>query len=108
MLDLMEMSAGALHQWLNARRAAEGRERAELRATCATLRESLHQALPLIAFASRLHGWPRRAWAAMLLDRGATGDAARARELIAAGLAEAEALGMAREVVRLQRLLQRF
>jgi hypothetical protein len=28
----------------------------------------------------------------------------RARELIAAGLAEAEALGMARESVRLQRL----
>lgn len=47
----------------------------------------------------------RRAWAAMLLDRGAPDDAARARELITTGLAEAEALGMAREVVRFQRLL---
>ncbi len=44
----------------------------------------------------------------MLLDRGAPDDAARARELIAAGLAEAEALGMAREVVRLQRLRERM
>jgi len=50
----------------------------------------------------------RRAWASMLLDRNdpsRTGDAARARELIAAGRAEAEALGMAREIVRFQRLL---
>ncbi len=50
----------------------------------------------------------RRAWAAMLLDRGAPDDAARARELIATGLAEAEALGMAREVVRFQRLHERL
>ena len=50
----------------------------------------------------------RRAWAAMLLDRSAPDDAARARELIAAGLAEAEALGMAREVVRFQRLQERL
>ncbi len=50
----------------------------------------------------------RRAWAAMLLDRGAPADAARARELIATGLAEAEALGMAREIVRFQRLVARM
>jgi hypothetical protein len=48
----------------------------------------------------------RRAWASMLLDRNAPGDAARARarDLIAAGLAEAETLGMAREIVRFARL----
>jgi len=33
---------------------------------------------------------------------------ARARELIAAGLAEADALGMARETVRFQRLCVRM
>jgi tetratricopeptide (TPR) repeat protein len=49
----------------------------------------------------------RRAWASMLLDRGAPGDATRARELIAAGHAEAEQLGMAREIVRLERLPER-
>ena len=49
----------------------------------------------------------RRAWAAMLLDRNAPGDAARARELIAAGRAEAETLGMARELVRFERLTAR-
>jgi len=46
----------------------------------------------------------RRAWAAMLLDRNAPGDAIRARDLIAAGRAEAEQLGMARELVRFERL----
>ena len=50
----------------------------------------------------------RCAWAAMLLDHGAPDDAARARELIAAGLTEAEALGMAREVVRFERLRARM
>jgi class 3 adenylate cyclase len=49
----------------------------------------------------------RRAWAAMLLDRAAPGDTARVKELIAAGLAEAGTLGMAREIVRLERLLAR-
>ena len=52
----------------------------------------------------------RRAWAAMLLDRNdpsRSGDRERAAALIAAGLAEAEQLGMAREVVRLQRLRER-
>ncbi|MBI1818024.1 MAG: AAA family ATPase [Deltaproteobacteria bacterium] len=53
----------------------------------------------------------RRAWAAMLLDRNdpsRPGDAARARELIAAGRAEAEQLGMARELVRFDRLNERL
>ena len=50
----------------------------------------------------------RRAWAAMLLDRDARGDAARARDLIAAGRAEAEQLGMAREIVRFDRLTERL
>jgi len=50
----------------------------------------------------------RRAWAEMLLDRNAPGDAARARELIAAGRAEAEQLGMARELVRFERLRERL
>jgi hypothetical protein len=50
----------------------------------------------------------RRAWAEMRLDRNAPGDAARARELIAAGRAEAEQLGMARELVRFERLQARL
>ncbi len=50
----------------------------------------------------------RRAWASMLLDRHAPGDAARARDLIAAGRAEAETLGMARELVRFERLTERM
>ena len=50
----------------------------------------------------------RRAWASMLLDRHAPGDAARARDLIAAGRAEAETLGMARELVRFERLTARL
>jgi hypothetical protein len=50
----------------------------------------------------------RRAWAAMLLDRNAPGDAAGARDLIAAGRAEAEQLGMARELVRFERLSARL
>ena len=48
----------------------------------------------------------RRAWAAMPLDRNAPGDAAR--DLIAAGRAEAERLSMARELVRFERLEQRL
>jgi class 3 adenylate cyclase len=50
----------------------------------------------------------RRAWASMLLDRDAPGDRGRARELIAAGRAEAETLGMARELVRFERLTERL
>jgi tetratricopeptide (TPR) repeat protein len=50
----------------------------------------------------------RRAWASMLLDRDAPGDRERARDLIAAGHAEAEQLGMARELVRFDRLLARL
>jgi len=50
----------------------------------------------------------RRGWAAMLLDRDAPGDRERAAELIAAGRAEAEQLGMAREIVRFDRLRERM
>jgi hypothetical protein len=50
----------------------------------------------------------RRGWAALLLDRDAPGDRERARELIAAGRAEAEQLGMARELVRFERLTARL
>jgi hypothetical protein len=50
----------------------------------------------------------RRGWAAMLLDRDASGDRERAAELIAAGRAEAEQLGMAREIVRFDRLRERM
>jgi class 3 adenylate cyclase len=50
----------------------------------------------------------RRAWAAMLLDRNAPGDRERARDLIAAGRSEAEQLGMARELVRFERLTTRL
>jgi hypothetical protein len=46
--------------------------------------------------------------ASMLLDRDAPGDPARTRELIAAGRAEAEQLGMARELVRFERLQARL
>jgi tetratricopeptide (TPR) repeat protein len=46
----------------------------------------------------------RRAYAAMLLERNAPGDAARAAELVVAALAEAERLGMAREASRLRGL----
>ena len=50
----------------------------------------------------------RRSYAEMLIDRNAPGDAARARDLIAAGRAEAEQLGMARELVRFERLSARL
>ena len=46
----------------------------------------------------------RRAYASMLLDRKVPGDRERAAELIAAGRAEAETLGMARELLRFERL----
>ncbi len=48
------------------------------------------------------------AWATMLLTRNAPGDRARAVELIAAGRAEAEQLGMARDVVLFGRLSARM
>ena len=50
----------------------------------------------------------RHDWASMLLVRNAPGDAARARELTAAGRAEAEQLGMARELARFERLAARM
>jgi class 3 adenylate cyclase len=50
----------------------------------------------------------RRAWADMLVDRGVPGDAARAQELIAVARLEAGTLGMAREIIRLERLRERM
>jgi hypothetical protein len=50
----------------------------------------------------------RRASASTLLDRNAPGDRERARELIAASRAEAEALGMARQLLRFDRLTERI
>ena len=50
----------------------------------------------------------RRGWAEMLVNRNAPGDAARALEIIDAGRAEAEQLGMARELVRFERLETRL
>jgi pentatricopeptide repeat protein len=50
----------------------------------------------------------RRGWASMLLDRNAPGDREQAAALIAAGRAEAEQLGMARELERFERLQQRL
>jgi len=50
----------------------------------------------------------RRAYAAMLLDRDAAGDRTRAAELIDQGRAEADRLGMRREIDRLDRLRHRM
>jgi hypothetical protein len=66
-----------------------------------------------VAMNERLRARPyvvrtRRAWASMLLDRNAPGDRERATDLIAAGRAEAEQLGMARELVRFERLAERM
>ncbi len=49
----------------------------------------------------------RRAYARMLLDRKRPGDSARAAEQITAAMAEAEPLGMVREVILLNRLRER-
>ena len=46
----------------------------------------------------------RRAYAAMLLERNHPGDSGRGNEFLASALAEAEQLGMQREIVRLNRL----
>jgi hypothetical protein len=50
----------------------------------------------------------RRAYAAMLLDRNASGDQARAAALITAALAETEHLDMPAEAAKLQRLRARL
>ncbi|HEY8518329.1 MAG TPA: hypothetical protein VIS07_22680 [Candidatus Binatia bacterium] len=50
----------------------------------------------------------RRSWAQMLVERDAPGDRERAAELIATGRAEAEQLGMARELELLERLTTRL
>jgi len=50
----------------------------------------------------------RRAYAAMLLDRNAPGDQARAADLITAALAETDLLDMPAEAAKLQRLRERL
>ncbi len=50
----------------------------------------------------------RRAYASMLLERNFPGDSTRAAKLIAPALAEAQELGMAREVERLRALQNRL
>jgi hypothetical protein len=58
MIQGMETDSRALRRWLNGRRAAEARERAERGAAHPSPAESWRQALLLIAFASRRSGWP--------------------------------------------------
>lgn len=75
--------------------------------------EAEHHFSSALAVDERLGARPfvvrtRRGHAQMLLDRAAPGDRARARELIAAGRAEAEQLGMARELGRFERLMERL
>lgn len=53
------MTATLIDQWIASRRAAEARERRELRAVGAPdPREATRQGLAVIALAGRLHGWP--------------------------------------------------
>ncbi len=56
--EVMEMTAESLRIWLEARRGAEERERDESRRERRTPAEAFEQALQLIAFTSRIHGWP--------------------------------------------------
>jgi len=85
-----------------------------LLATCLELWEEaedyFEQALAMNAKigARPYHVRTRRGYASMLLDRNRPGDCARAAELIAAAMPEAEQLGMAREIVVLNRLRQRL
>jgi len=58
MLEAMGMDARTLRRWVNGRRAAEARERAERSAAHPSPAESWRQALQLIALASRRYGWP--------------------------------------------------
>jgi len=49
---------GPLSEWLISRRAAEARERREMRETGPDPRRAIEQALALIALGGELHGWP--------------------------------------------------
>lgn len=69
------MTAALIEQWIASRRAAEARERRELRAVGAPdPREATRQGLAVIALAGRLHGWPAPA------DPVSEREAAAARE----------------------------
>jgi hypothetical protein len=53
------VTAALIEQWIASRRAAEARERRELRAGGAPdPRQATSQGLAVIALAGRLHGWP--------------------------------------------------
>ena len=52
------MIASDIRRWVAAHRAAEERERAEMRAAGPRPAEAIARALGLIAMAGRLHGWP--------------------------------------------------
>jgi hypothetical protein len=54
----MATDPGSLRTWVAARRAAEKREREEVRGAPLAPQESLQRALRLIAFSSSIHGWP--------------------------------------------------
>jgi hypothetical protein len=58
MFEAMGMDAPTLRRWLNGRRAAEARERAERDAAHPSPAQAWGQAMQLIAFASRRYGWP--------------------------------------------------
>ena len=70
----------------------------------------LNQALAMnkLIGARPYHVRTLRAYAGMLLDRDAAGDAARATKLIEEGRIEADQLGMRRELIRLDRLRHRI
>lgn len=54
----MKMDRRALRAWLDARHAAEMREREEIRTAPLSAQASYRSALRLIAFSSEIHGWP--------------------------------------------------
>jgi hypothetical protein len=52
------MKPGPISDWVASRRAAEARERRELREAGPDPRRAIEQALALIALGGELHGWP--------------------------------------------------
>jgi len=58
--EYWRVDASPLRRWVEDRRAAESRERAERRSAGASSAETIAQALALVALYGRLHGWPAR------------------------------------------------
>ena len=54
----MKMDCVSLRAWLDTRRAAERREREEVRGSPLPAQESFRRAMRLIVLSSELHGWP--------------------------------------------------